>query len=246
MSAWGLFRSLSSKSRLAVIDALRENPLRYSEIMDKTGLSTTDISRQLNRLSSDLLVEKNPSDQYQLTQYGKITATSVPLIQFLVENKEFFNTRDLSGIPKELIENIASLRNGTMVDSVYESIKLQQEIIPTISEHFSMITDDLGPIWVDTTQKLVDDGVVVKAIFTPELAKKVLAEAPSKLVAGMQIRTMTPLKLVLGYSDKHALLCFSSLDGKPDRNHYLFGYDIMFKHWAFHCFNHFWRRASPI
>ncbi len=246
MIAWELCRSLSSKSRIAVIAVLRENPLRYSEIMGKTGVSSTDLSRQLTRLSSDQLVDKTPSGQYRLTQYGKIVATSFPLISFLVENQEYFNTRDLSAIPMTLIESIAALRNGTLVDSIYESLIIQQELNPTIQEHFSMITDDLGPAWVDSTKKLVERGVKIRAIYTKELAKKVSEEAPSRLVAGMDIRTMTPIPLVLGYSDKHALLCFSSLDGKPDRNHYLFGYDAMFKHWVFHCFNHFWRQAEPV
>ena len=163
-----------------------------------------------------------------------------------MENQEYFNTRDLSSIPPYLIERIAALRNGKMVDSVYESIKLQQEVIPPIQEHFSMITDDLGPDWIGSTLKLVKDGVKVRAIYTKELADKVMTEAPPKLLAGMEIRTTDPITLVLGYSDKHALLCFSSLDSKPDRNRYLFGYDIMFKHWAFHCFNHYWRQATPV
>ena len=246
MHTWELYRALSSKSRIAVIIALRENPLRYSEIMGKTGLSTTDLSRQLTRLSADQIVDKTPSDQYKLTQYGKIAATSIPLIQFLVDNQEYFNTRDLSSIPTTLIESIAALRNGTMVDSVYESMKIQQKLVPTIRAHFSMITDDLGPRWVDTTLKLVERRVKIRAIYTKELAEKVMEEAPSNILAGMDIRTMTPIPLVLGYSDQHALLCFSSIDGKPDRNYYLFGYDIMFKHWAFHCFNHFWRQATPV
>lgn len=214
--------------------------------MSRTGLSTTDISRQLSRLTSDQLVDKTPSDQYQLTQYGKIVSTSIPLMSFLVENQEYFNTRDLLTIPTNLITDIASLRNGTMVDSIYESIKLQQEVIPTIREHYWMMTDDLGPSWIDSSLKLVNDGVKVRAIYTKELADKIIGEATPKLLAGMEIRIMTPIKLVLGYSDKHAVLCFSSLDGRPDRNRYLFGYDIMFKHWAFHCFNHFWGQAEPV
>ena len=246
MRDWELYRALSSKSRLAVINALKENPLRYSDIMRETGLSTTDLSRQLTRLSADKIVDKTPSDQYKLTQYGKIAATSIPLINFLVDNQEYFKTRDLSSIPTTMIENIAALRNGTMVSSVYESIKLQQDIIPTIREHFSMITDDLDQAWVGSTLKLVEDGVKIRAIYTKGLAERVIEEAPPKLLTGMEIRTITPTPLVLGYSDKHALICFSSIDGKPDRNHYLFGYDIMFKHWAFHCFNYFWRQAKPI
>jgi predicted transcriptional regulator len=147
-----------------------------------------------------------------------------------VDNQVYFNTRDLSTIPTNLIENRGELRNGKMVDSVYESLRLQQEVIPTIREHFSMMTDDLAPAWVGSTLKLIEAGITVRAIYPKELADKVMDEAPPKLLAGMEIRTMSPIPVVLVYSDKHALLWFSSLDGTPDRNYYLFEYDIMFKH----------------
>jgi len=63
--------------------------------------------------------------------------------------------------------------------------------------------------------------------------------------AKMQVRTLDIVNLVLGYSDKHALICFPSLEGEPDRNHYLFGYDVIFKRWVFLCLRHFWEQAEP-
>jgi len=71
MSTWELFRTLSSKSRLTVIRALEKDSLRYSEILKASGLNTTDLSRQLSRLIKDAIVEKDSSDLYQLTQFGR-------------------------------------------------------------------------------------------------------------------------------------------------------------------------------
>jgi predicted transcriptional regulator len=246
MNPWELYRSLSSRSRLAVISALKEGPLRYTEIMDETGLNTTDLSRQLHRLTDDDLVEKNPTDQYCITQYGRLVSSSTPIISFLTDNQEFFNTHDFSDIPMELVDNIGALRKGVFVNSVYESIELQQNIIPTIQERFWMMTDDLSPSWVQSTERLLDEGVLLRALLTPELTEKVIQEATPTLKAGMEFRAIASIPLVLGYSDKHALICFSKIDGTPDRNHYLFGYDYAFKHWVFHCFNQFWRLGALI
>jgi predicted transcriptional regulator len=246
MNPWELYRSLSSRSRLAVISALKEAPLRYSEIMEKAGLNTTDLSRQLHRLSNDGLVEKTPTDQYCLTQYGRLASSSAPIIRFLTDNQEFFNNHDLSKIPEELVDNIGALRKGMFVNSVYESIELQKKIIPTIKERFWMMTDDLSPSWVESTEMLLKEGVGLRALLTPELTEKVKKEATPALKVGMEFKTIESIPLVLGYSDKHSLLCFPSLDGKPDRNHYLFGYDFAFKHWVFHCFNQYWGQGTPI
>ncbi len=245
MSPWELFRTLSSKSRLAVIKALGEAPLRYSEIMKSSGLNTTDLSRQLTRLIKDSIVEKDSSDRYQLTQFGRLAATSIPTVSFIVDNHSYFSNHDLSVIPPRLIEDIASLKKGVMVSSVYESINLQQKIIPTIRERFWMLTDDLSPTWFPSTQDLLEHGVEIRAIVTTELAEKMRHEATPLIKERMQVRTMDKLNLVLGYSDKHSLICFPNIEGEPDRNHYLFGYDTMFKHWVFHCFRHFWEQAKP-
>ena len=245
MGTWELFRTLSSKSRLTVIRALGKDPLRYSAILKVSGLNTTDLSRQLSRLIKDSIVEKDSSDRYKLTQFGRLASTSIPMISFLVEYQGYFNTHDLSAIPPSLIEDIGSLRKGNMVSSVYESINLQRNIISTIRERFWMLTDDLSPSWPTSTQNLLEHDVEIRAIVTPELAEKIRQDATPLMKAKMQVRTLDIVNLVLGYSDKHALICFPSLEGEPDRNHYLFGYDVVFKHWVFHCFRHFWEQAEP-
>ncbi|MBT3285146.1 hypothetical protein HN807_11045 [Candidatus Bathyarchaeota archaeon] len=245
MSTWGLFKTLSSKSRLVVIDVLETGPHRYSEIMRISGLNTTDLSRQLTRLIKDSIIEKDSSDLYQLTQFGRLVMTAIPMGSFLIEYQGYFNTHDLSIIPSNLIEDISSLRKGNMVSSVYESINLQRNVIPTIQERFWMLTDDLSSSWTSSIQSLLEHDVEIQAIVTPDLAEKIKQEATPIIKEKMHVRTMDSVPLVLGYSDKHSLICFPNLDGDPDRNHYLFGYDAVFRHWVFHCFRYFWEQATP-
>jgi len=94
--------------------------------MKSSGLNTTDLSRQLTRLIKDSIIEKDSSDKYQLTQFGRLAATTIPTASFIVANQTYFSNHDLSVIPPRLIEDIASLKKGDMVSSVYESINLQQ------------------------------------------------------------------------------------------------------------------------
>ena len=164
---------------------------------------------------------------------------------FLLKYQGYFNTHDLSVIPTRLIEDISSLSKGNMVSSVFESINLQQNIVPTIQERFWILTDDLSPSWISSLQNLLEHDVEIRAVVTPELAEKIRQEATPLMKAKMQVRTLDIVNLVLGYSDKHALICFPSLEGEPDRNHYLFGYDVIFKRWVFLCLRHFWEQAEP-
>lgn len=245
MKEWELYRSLASKSRIDIIEALINKPLKYSEIMSETGTTTTDLSRQLQRLGADGITEKTLAGLYKLTEYGKLVSTSIPLMKFLTETQEYFNTHDLSYVPARLLDDIYALRNGQIIESVYEAIRLQQEIASTIETRYWWMTDDLSPSWVESTMRQVNDGVIVRAIVNKELAEKMYEEAPSEMWKGVFLRVLPEIKILLGYSDKHALLCLPNMQGVPDRNFYIFGYDFGFKHWIYHCFEQYWNQATP-
>lgn len=245
MEVWELYRSLASRSRIAIVEALLDNPLTYSEILRQTGTTSTDLSRQLRRLVSEMICEKTSSGHYRLTEYGKLVSTSIPVIKFLADTQEYFNTHDLTYVPARLLDDIYSLRKGQIINSVFEAIRMQQEIAPTIDARYWWMTDDLSPSWIDSTMRQVNDGVVIRAIVNNELAAKMHEEAPPDIWRGISLRVLPEIKLLLGYSDKHALLCLPNMQGVPDRNYYIFGYDFAFKHWVFHCFEYYWKKATP-
>ncbi len=78
-----------------------------------------------------------------------------------------------------------------------------------------------------------------------KLAEKMRKEASPELWRSIHLRVIPEIKILLGYSDKHALLCLPNMHGVPDRNFYIFGYDFGFKHWIYHCFEYYWNQATP-
>ncbi|HTK09336.1 MAG TPA: metalloregulator ArsR/SmtB family transcription factor [Ktedonobacteraceae bacterium] len=63
-----LFRGFADPSRLSILEALREGPLTVSAIVEKTGLSRTNISNHLRCLSDCDLVTSEPQGRYTLYQ----------------------------------------------------------------------------------------------------------------------------------------------------------------------------------
>jgi hypothetical protein len=163
MSPWELFRTLSSKSRLAVIKALGTAPLRYSEIMKSSGLNTTDLSRQLTRLIKDSIIEKDSSDRYQLTQFGRLAATTIPTASFIVANQTYFSNHDLSVIPPRLIEDIASLKKGDMVSArvVFSELGDSDGAFPVPCHEYAVLYESRGCLLGDPVEVLVEPGAGV-------------------------------------------------------------------------------------
>jgi predicted transcriptional regulator len=102
---------LSEKRKMALL-MLLEGPATVDEIKDSLTGTTSAIMAQIKILIEEGLIEQK-EDKYGLTFVGKIILKKVkPLIEalnVLEENKEFWETRDLSGIPELLLDRIGDL-----------------------------------------------------------------------------------------------------------------------------------------
>ena len=63
-----LFRGFSDMSRLSILEALRDGPLTVSALVEKTGLSQSNVSNHLRCLSDCDLVVSTPQGRYTLYQ----------------------------------------------------------------------------------------------------------------------------------------------------------------------------------
>lgn len=63
-----LFRGFSDMSRLRVLEALRNGPLTVSALVEKTGLSQSNVSNHLRCLADCDLVVSTPQGRYTLYQ----------------------------------------------------------------------------------------------------------------------------------------------------------------------------------
>lgn len=62
------FRGFSDMSRLSIVEALRNGPLAVGAIVEKTGLSQSNVSNHLRCLSDCGLVVSTPQGRYTLYQ----------------------------------------------------------------------------------------------------------------------------------------------------------------------------------
>jgi DNA-binding transcriptional ArsR family regulator len=61
-----LFRGFSDTSRLSILEALRDGPLTVGDIVEKTGLTQSNVSNHLRCLSDCDLVVSTPQGRYTL------------------------------------------------------------------------------------------------------------------------------------------------------------------------------------
>ena len=67
-----LFRGFSDPSRLSILEALREGPLTVGALVEKTGLTQSNVSNHLRCLSDCDLVVSTPQGRYTLYHLSDI------------------------------------------------------------------------------------------------------------------------------------------------------------------------------
>jgi DNA-binding transcriptional ArsR family regulator len=63
-----LFRGFADPSRLSILEALRDNPLTVTEIIEATGLSQSNVSNHLSCLHGCGLVARDQKGRYVIYQ----------------------------------------------------------------------------------------------------------------------------------------------------------------------------------
>ncbi len=67
-----LFFELASESRLSILRELKKENLKMQEIARRLDVTPTEAFRQLERLSTAVLVQRQPDGMFALTEYGKL------------------------------------------------------------------------------------------------------------------------------------------------------------------------------
>jgi predicted transcriptional regulator len=101
-----------SEKRKNTLLMLMDKPASIDEIKDSLTGTTSAIMAQMKILLEQGLIEQS-ADEYSLTYIGKIILRKIkPLMEalnVLEENKEYWESRDMSAIPDPLLDRIGDL-----------------------------------------------------------------------------------------------------------------------------------------
>ncbi len=254
-----------SKLRLAILDALKDGPLRLAELRRKVNANAPNTSSKAKDLEDLSLVERS-GGQYRLTPYGKATRKmlkkSLRFHATYEKFREFWNARKTEDIPSDLW-----LRLGDLAES---EIKKGTKVSPTTVyrycvERFKSIKDrffvlsaihelDFRHIFMEK----IDRGADVRLITTPEvldflveMAKKdeLFKEHAMRLAKkeGGFLIYEDSLTAFLSLADDLIIL---DLESKEPPGHYLSAClassDAQAVQWGLELFDHYAAGSKPV
>ncbi|WP_370575241.1 helix-turn-helix transcriptional regulator [Methanomethylovorans sp.] len=166
-----------SEKRKNTLLMLMDKPATIDEIKDSLTGTTSAIMAQVKILIEQGLIEQR-SDKYRLTCIGRIilkkTKPLIEVLNVLEENKEYWENRDMSAIPEELLDRIGELGKVIVHESdlnhLFEPPKelcLSLKQSASVSTFYSYFCPTCPINYAELARKEVDfDLILTRSVYT--------------------------------------------------------------------------------
>ena len=222
---------------------LNRKNCKMTVVASKLALTTTEASRQLQRLSDALLAQKQPDGTYSITDYGRLVLRYSSHLEFVHKHKEYFLTHDVWGLPEQFLDRLGELSDSRLSMDVMENMNTIGRIAREAQEL----------IWMGgIEQPLIIEPILTKSI--PKGAKGRLLilehfvpkhQLTLEVAQGFECREIDALPVNFLMSEKEAGLSFPFVGGRADYAGFV-GRDQRFLDWVKDLFLHYWERGKPI
>jgi predicted transcriptional regulator len=166
----------------------------------------------------------------------------VPGVKFLVKERKYFLSHDLSFLPAEFIERIGELLAGKRVDHTGLVLDHIRAAVSKAREYVWLISDQIMPRYPGMGSEY-SKNVSVRIVAEQTIDKKILSETKS-ILPRSEVGFLREVKIAMAINESIAGICFPGLDGRIDFNGGFTGEDTAFRGWCTDLFEHYWSRSE--
>ncbi len=248
-----LLFELSGETRLEILHALETAPMTFTKIADQMEITTSEASRQIERLSGMNLIEKLAAGSYAITPLGRLMLSFLPGIDFAYKNSDFFLTHDTTPIPRELVMRFGDLSGARFINGTIEAMNFMQERLRNVERYHCGMVDGLMDSIVPMIVERAKSGVIFRAILPETYRAKVSAIVDECMTAdanipphAIEIRTLPTIPICGAVTDRGCGFKLPFTDGSMDHSTMVVGDDPRFCRWCRDLYAHYWERAEPV
>ena len=248
-----LLFELSGETRLEILHALETAPLAFTKIADQMEITSSEASRQIERLSGMNLIEKLSDGSYAITSLGRLMLSFLPGINFVYKNSDYFLTHDTTPIPRELVMRFGDLSGARFINGTIEAMNFMQERIQNVERYHCGMVDGLMDSIIPMVVERARSGVIFRAILPDTYREKVSAIVDEYMTAdanipphAIEIRTLPTIPICGAVTDRGGGFKLPFTDGSMDHSTMVVGDDPRFCRWCRDLYVHYWEQAEPV
>ncbi|MGD6934137.1 MAG: helix-turn-helix transcriptional regulator [Candidatus Bathyarchaeia archaeon] len=236
-----LFFELASESRLAILRLLQKEKLKMQEIARRLNVTATEAFRQLERLTTAALVERQPDGSFEVSEYGKLVLQVSSSLDFISKNKAYFSTHNVMLLPAQFVNRLGELSGAQLsLDTIANLNKSEQAYVNAKVFGCGIAEGTIPEHMIPKMNQKMLEGLKFKFLIPmnrmPETDRSI--ETPN-----VEGRGIDQLPLILVLTEKFGGVCFLQADGKVDYAGFM-GDDPTFLKWVTDVFNYYWEQAG--
>jgi len=250
-----------SKLRLAILDALKDGPMRLADLRRAVNANAPNTSAKAKELEGMGMVERVEGD-FQLTPYGNAAQErakeSLDFFTAYEKFKDFWGNHDLSVIPAHLLARLGELKESKFAegakDDVMESEGAFLEMFKSIRKFCHITCPVYNDIYAEAVESMRKKGVEMEVIVTPSVLKKAIEFLKRKRnsrpwASGIKLFELEDLSIGLGVSERFFTLSLLLKDAKTS---YMFiapdleSTDSRAIRWGLDLFEYYKKQAKPV
>ncbi len=240
-----LLFELSSDERMNIVNKLKKQKLKLSQISRILNIGIPETARHLQRLSQMKLIEKDSDAYFKLTPFGIMTLTLLSGLDFASSHAEYFLEYDISAIPEQFVERIGELKNVAYSSENLKNIAEGDKRIREAQDLVWILSDQVLassiPTLIEKVKTRFDLRIILpEGRFPPESESKLPSTNPA-----IHKRVLKEVTVVTVITDKFAIFCFPNRNGIIDYTGFS-GEDPNFRQWCKDVFQEYWEKAKPI
>ncbi len=244
---------LASRDRLILLCEIGVEKRRSSQLTAKLSATRQETSKHLTRLRNAKLIDKDSDGFFNLTAFGEIILNLLPSINFLMQNREYFLSHDISSLPREFKERIGELQEGEYAEKVGSILAHIQQVVRYAEEYIWLMADHPlgGEGHVTESGKLESSSTVTWRIILPVDSSNIdwtrLRASVGTHKGRIEyhlIEDPNDIKVGIAMNEKIAGLTFPNTTGKLDFNSGFRSDNQVFRQWCQDLFEHHWSKAG--
>lgn len=206
-----IFFSLSSESRLAILNAVCFENLRMNEVARKINITATEASRQIQRLIDECILQKQPDGTYILTNYGRLLLHFFPSLEFISKHRSYFVVHDVWQLPPQFISRIGELFEGVLCTEIAETVNKLENMMRSAEEYVWVITDQVMTVHSNVMIDQISRGVKFKSL----IHERLISSSQVRVFGeNVERRLLSSIPVLLVVTDKEAFVSLLDLDKK--------------------------------
>ena len=242
------FLQVASHLRLGIILHLNEKNDTLSSLGKKLDVTTSEMHRNLKRLSEDNLILKNNEGEYYLTSYGQMVYAQVSSWEFVMNNSKYFTKHTFGTIPLLFLQSLGSLKNSQHVKGFVNVQDIWKKILTNSKKYVNNILFEVSYddeiLSILTSQ--IKNKINIHSIF---LEDAILSDSRKKIFENKDIsnaikdqtlvrRTIKGINTLVVLNEKESFVMFPKSDGDIDVSEGFYSDDEDFHNWCAKYFNH--------